>query len=113
MTPSQRRPFHSKSEACNERTLATPTAAGSGRGIYRRPCLCLTRDDTEAYCAALGQNYVQDETNAADLYARNRIRHTVVPALQSVNPAAEQAIAKSVFSRSKRYLLFRTKRSMK
>ena len=64
------------------------------RGIYRRPCLCLTRADTEAYCAALGQNYVQDETNAADLYARNRIRHTVVPALQSVNPAAEQAIAR-------------------
>ncbi len=33
-------------------------------------------------------------TNAADLTPRNRIRHTVVPALQSVNPAAEQAIAR-------------------
>ena len=64
------------------------------RGIYRRPCLCLSRTDTEAYCAALGQSYVQDESNADDLYARNRIRHTVVPALQTVNPAAEQAIAR-------------------
>ena len=44
------------------------------RGIYRRPCLCLTRADTEAYCAALGQNYVQDETNAADLYALHSSR---------------------------------------
>ena len=66
----------------------------ASRGIYRRPCLALSRADTEAYCVALGQNYVQDETNDDDLYARNRIRHTVVPALQSVNPAAEQSIAR-------------------
>ena len=34
------------------------------RGCYVRPCLCLTRADTEAYCAALGQHYIRDETNA-------------------------------------------------
>ena len=39
------------------------------RGYYVRPCLCLARAETEAYCAALGQHYVQDETNAQDLYA--------------------------------------------
>ena len=64
------------------------------RGYYVRPCLCLTRSDTEAYCAALGQNYVQDESNAEDRYARNRIRHAAVPALQYANPAAEAAIAR-------------------
>ena len=64
------------------------------RGYYVRPCLCLTRADTEAYCAALGQNYVQDETNAENLYARNRIRHDAVPALQYANPAAETAVAR-------------------
>lgn len=64
------------------------------RGYYVRPCLCLTRADTEAYCAALGQNYVQDETNAQNEYARNRIRHDAVPALQYANPAAETAIAR-------------------
>lgn len=64
------------------------------RGIYRRPFLALSRADTEAYCAALGQNYVQDETNAENTYARNRVRHMAVPALQSVNPAAEQAMAR-------------------
>ena len=64
------------------------------RGCYVRPCLCLTRADTEAYCAALGQSYVQDETNAADTYARNRIRHDAVPALQYANPAAERSIAR-------------------
>ena len=64
------------------------------RGYYVRPCLCLTRGDTEAYCEALGQNYVQDETNAQDTYARNRIRHDAIPALQYANPSAEIAIAR-------------------
>ena len=64
------------------------------RGYYVRPFLCLTRAETEAYCAALGQHYVQDETNAQDFYARNRIRHTAIPALQYANPAAEKAIAR-------------------
>ncbi len=64
------------------------------RGYYVRPCLCLTRSDTEAYCAALGQNYVQDETNEQNTYARNRIRHDAIPALQYANPSAEVAIAR-------------------
>ena len=63
------------------------------RGCYVRPCLCLTRADTEAYCAALGQHYIQDETNAKDTYARNRIRHDAIPALQYANSAAERSIA--------------------
>lgn len=64
------------------------------RGYYLRPFLCLTRADTEAYCAALGQNYVQDQTNEEDIYARNRIRHQAIPALQYANPAAERSIAR-------------------
>ena len=64
------------------------------RGVYRRPLLCLSRAETEAYCAALGQSYVQDETNGTDLFARNRIRHEAVPALRAVNPAAERCIAR-------------------
>ena len=59
------------------------------RGVYRRPFLCLTRSDTTAYCAALGQHYVQDESNFSDAYARNRIRHYAVPALQTINPAGK------------------------
>ena len=64
------------------------------RGCYVRPCLCLTRADTEAYCAALGQHYIRDETNDQDVYARNRIRHDAIPALQYANPAAERSIAR-------------------
>ncbi len=73
----------------------------TGWRAYRRAaaamcgrCLCLTRADTEAYCAALGQHYIRDETNAEDVYARNRIRHDAIPALQYANPAAERSIAR-------------------
>lgn len=58
------------------------------RGAYRRPLLCLRRADTERYCAAVGQQYVTDETNAKPIYARNRLRQTAVPAMEQANSAA-------------------------
>lgn len=64
------------------------------RGGYVRPCLCLTRAETEAYCRANGQSYIQDETNARDTYARNRLRHEAVPALEFANPAAVRSIGR-------------------
>ena len=58
------------------------------RGLYVRPLLCLTRQETEAYCAAAGQAWVTDETNADDTFARNRLRHEAIPALTAANGAA-------------------------
>ena len=70
------------------------TGIPARRGVYVRPCLCITGAETAAYCRALGQPYVQDFTNETDDYARNRIRHNAMPALAGVNPAAEQAIGR-------------------
>ena len=61
---------------------------------YCRPLLGLTRAETEALCAAFGQGWVTDETNESDAYARNRLRHGAVPALRSVNAAAEENLAR-------------------
>lgn len=58
------------------------------RGAFVRPLLCLSRQDTEAYCAAAGQSFVTDETNLSVEYARNRIRRDAIPALEQVNTAA-------------------------
>ena len=80
--------------------LARGTGLHGAAGIrprrpgYLRPLLCLTRADTEAYCRAAGQPWVTDETNASDAYARNRLRHAALPALQSVNAAAERNLAR-------------------
>ena len=61
---------------------------------FCRPLLCLSRGETEAYCRALGQAWVTDETNLTDAYARNRLRRHVLPVLKGVNPKAEQALGR-------------------
>jgi len=57
-------------------------------GSLVRPLLAFTRSDTAAYCVARGLRWREDETNASDAYARNRIRATLVPALAGAHPAA-------------------------
>ncbi len=52
-----------------------------------RPMLACTRAEVEAYCAENALSYVTDSTNADIAYARNRVRHRVMPALQAINPA--------------------------
>ena len=64
------------------------------RGPYIRPLLELTRQDTEAFCREAGQAWVTDETNDTDAYARNRVRHAALPALQSTNEAAVENLAR-------------------
>lgn len=64
------------------------------RGQIIRPLLRVERAQVEAYLAALGQDYVTDSTNADETYTRNRIRHTVVPALRAIQPSAAQAVAR-------------------
>ncbi len=80
--------------------LARGTGLHGAAGIrpsrpgYLRPLLCLTRADTEAVCRACGERWVTDETNDADDYARNRLRHGALPALCGVNSAAERNLAR-------------------
>lgn len=68
------------------------------RGIYIRPLILVTRQEVERYCAKNGLSYVTDSTNLSDDYTRNRIRHTVIPVLKSVNASAEKAAARAVIS---------------
>ncbi|MFR6424770.1 MAG: tRNA lysidine(34) synthetase TilS [Oscillospiraceae bacterium] len=87
----------------NAETLLLNLARGCGlrgltgippqRGKLLRPMLDTTRAEAEAYLAAHGIAHVEDSTNASDAYARNRIRHHAVPALESVNAAFVQHAA--------------------
>ena len=80
--------------------LARGTGLHGAAGIrpsrpgYLRPLLCLTRADTEAVCRSCGERWVTDETNDTDAYARNRLRHSALPALESTNAAAVQNLAR-------------------
>ncbi len=49
------------------------------RGKLIRPILCLEREEIERYLREKGVEYCQDSTNEEDHYARNRIRHHLLP----------------------------------
>lgn len=53
-----------------------------------RPLLCVARSEIEAYLAEKGQGFCRDQTNEELLYARNRIRHQVIPVLSKINANA-------------------------
>ena len=59
-------------------------------GHIVRPMLFLNRDEVDALVEQAGIDYVEDSSNASTKYARNKIRHEVIPALKAINPALEQ-----------------------
>jgi tRNA(Ile)-lysidine synthase len=61
-------------------------------GSLVRPLIGFTREETAAYCTERGLAWREDETNASDAYARNRIRAELVPALLKAHPAAEDNV---------------------
>lgn len=68
------------------------------RGIFIRPLIFCTRQNVENYCRKNGIEYVTDSTNLSDDYSRNKIRHSVVPALKEINPAIEQTALRASLS---------------
>ena len=89
----------------NAETLLLNLLRGSGidglaaiapkNGNIIRPLLCLNRQEILAYLKEKGQDYVTDSTNLEDDALRNKIRHHVIPLLQTLNPAASENIAQS------------------
>jgi len=58
-----------------------------------RPLLGVTRADVEGYLDALGVSASKDATNDTLDYARNRVRHELMPALREVNARAVEHLA--------------------
>ncbi len=65
-------------------------------GRLIRPLLGVWRAATEAWCRERGLAWREDPTNASDVYARNRARHGLVPALRDLHPAAESNVLRTV-----------------
>ncbi|MEN8207895.1 MAG: tRNA lysidine(34) synthetase TilS [Candidatus Fermentibacteria bacterium] len=66
-----------------------------GCGPVRRPLLDFTRNELREYLEAVGQNWVEDPTNQEDFFLRNRIRHNVIPLLESISAGSTYAVARS------------------
>ncbi len=71
---------------CPEKRADTACALDGAKAVtVIRPLLCVTRAEIEAWLAERGQDYCTDTSNADLSYARNRIRHQVLPELTEVN----------------------------
>lgn len=57
-----------------------------------RPLLGTRREEILAYCQAHDLHPVEDASNQQTKYYRNRIRHELVPLLESYNPAARRLL---------------------
>lgn len=57
-------------------------------GRLARPLLGSTRAETTAYCEQRGLAWREDASNADPAFARNRIRHGLLPELERIHPAA-------------------------
>ena len=66
------------------------------RGNIVRPLLQTTREEILAYLAQQDIPFVTDSSNASDAFARNRIRHHVLPVLRQQNPDLVRGISRTV-----------------
>ena len=56
------------------------------RGTIVRPLLTVSREEIEAYLLRHGLSHVEDSSNREDTYARNRVRHQLLPVLEELSP---------------------------
>ncbi|MBQ4275423.1 MAG: tRNA lysidine(34) synthetase TilS, partial [Lachnospiraceae bacterium] len=73
--------------------IAGLTSVKPVSGNIIRPLLCITKKDIEEILTNAGLKHVEDETNSLDDYARNKIRHNVIPVLNEVTQSATEHIA--------------------
>ncbi len=72
--------------------IEPPRGDAAGR---LRPLLGVRREAIEGFARALGLEWVEDESNLDQAFARNRLRHSIVPALQEAFPGVVPALARA------------------
>jgi tRNA(Ile)-lysidine synthase len=61
-----------------------------------RPLISFSRKEIEEYAAANNVQFREDSSNLSDKYLRNKLRHRVLPVLDSINPSFRGKAAKSI-----------------
>lgn len=65
-------------------------------GRLVRPLLFMGRDEVKEIVEANDLKYVEDSSNASTKYARNKLRHEVIPKLKELNPSLEKTFENSL-----------------
>ena len=68
------------------------------RGKIIRPLITCSRDEIERFLTEQGQDFVFDSTNSSDDYARNRIRHRIIPEMTAVHGGFPENVISTIFS---------------
>lgn len=89
----------------NSETILLNLTRGSGtvglggippvRGELIRPLIACGRAQIEEYAVQNSLRWARDESNFDQSVPRNRLRHTVMPALRQINPQAEDCMARA------------------
>jgi tRNA(Ile)-lysidine synthase len=74
---------------------AAPELLGNPDLVMARPLLGLGRAALEAHAGGAGLAWVEDESNGDVRYARNALRHSVMPALAQAFPGFQERFARS------------------
>lgn len=74
---------------------AAPELLGNPDLVMARPLLPVSRSELERYVAAHAIAYVEDESNTHPRYARNALRHQVMPSLAQAFPGYQERFARS------------------
>jgi tRNA(Ile)-lysidine synthase len=74
---------------------AAPDLLGDSRLLMARPLLSVSRTALHSFVSANGIVYVEDESNTDPRYARNALRHLVMPALAQSFPGFQQRFART------------------
>lgn len=65
-------------------------------GNVARPLLELSRAEIEKYLEARGLSFITDSSNSSDVHRRNRLRNTIIPAIEEAFPGASDAILRTI-----------------
>ncbi len=94
---------HTRDDQAETVLLHLERKLGRARGGIRakrpdgvvRPLLAFSRAELRAFLEAEGVPWREDETNANEAFARNRVRHRVLPALERASPGATERLARA------------------
>lgn len=94
---------HTRDDQAETVLLHLERRLGRGRGGIRakrtdgvvRPLLPFSRGELRAYLESEGIPWREDETNANESFARNRVRRTVLPEIERRMPGATERLARA------------------
>lgn len=72
---------------CGIKSIAYLNFGGKKLKLWR-PILNIHRKELEKYMISINQEWRTDETNATDIYLRNKIRHILIPELEKIQKDA-------------------------